>query len=120
MISEKTKVVVVDTEQLRKLLTECIVGVMRLQEKEGAKPVISQYLDSKEASLFLKKSPNALRVMVHKNQIKSMKKGNSLYFHETDLVDYLESGRRQPYQESNTQAVLTLARVAGKKKGATN
>ena len=50
------------------------------------------YLKIDKASDFLSTSPNALRVMVHKNQIPFIKKQGKLFFRQKDLIQWLESG----------------------------
>ncbi|WP_370878394.1 helix-turn-helix domain-containing protein [Pedobacter agri] len=52
-----------------------------------------RYFLYNEAAKFLSISPNALRVMVHKNQIQSCKKLGKRYFLQDDLINWIESGR---------------------------
>lgn len=75
------------------------------------------YLSTKQAAEFLSKTPNAIRVMVCKNQIKSIKKGNSLYFLEIDLIEYLESGRRKTPAElaQNCEDALVIKKGGSQK-----
>lgn len=83
-------------EGVENILAEILASVKQSK-------VVSQtikYLSTKQVATFLDKTPNAIRVMVHKGQIKSLKQGNSLFFLESDIVDYLESGRRQNKTES--------------------
>lgn len=51
------------------------------------------YLKIDKAATFLSLTPNALRVMVHKNQITYIKKQGKIYFNKTELIEWLESGR---------------------------
>lgn len=51
------------------------------------------YLAAPKAADFISKTPNALRVMVFKNQIPFIKKNGKLFFKQSDLIDWLESGR---------------------------
>ena len=75
---------------------------------------VNNYLNTKDASAFISKTPNALRLMVFKNQIKSMKKGEKLYFLEDDLIEYLESGRKAiPQGSVNCDDVLVLKNKRG-------
>lgn len=48
------------------------------------------YLKIDKAAEFLSTTPNALRVMVSKNQIPFIKKHGRLFFRERDLVEWLE------------------------------
>lgn len=57
------------------------------------------YHNVKGAADFLSKTPNAIRVMVCKNQLRASKKNGRLYFLESDLIDYLESGQRKSLKE---------------------
>lgn len=51
------------------------------------------YLKIDKAAEFLSTTPNALRVMVSKNQIPFIKKHRRLFFREKDLVDWLEGSK---------------------------
>lgn len=68
------------------------------------------YKPLQKAAEFLGKTPNAIRVMVCKNQIKHIKKGGKLYFKSSDLIDYLESGRVE-------KEPINAVDVLSKKKG---
>ena len=50
-----------------------------------------EWLNSKEAAFFLRKSLGALRVMVHRGQIKARKFHRRLYFKKSELNELLES-----------------------------
>ena len=50
------------------------------------------YLKVDKAAEFLSTTPNALRVMVNKNQIQYIKKQGKLFFRQSDLIEWLESG----------------------------
>jgi hypothetical protein len=63
------------------------------QSHKDADPI---YLKIDKAATFLSLTPNALRVMVHKNQITYIKKQGKIYFNKTELIDWLESGRVYP------------------------
>ena len=58
-----------------------------------------RYLTTREAGKFLGKTANALRIMVHRDEIKSYKKGERLYFLESDLAEWIESGKRPTTSE---------------------
>ena len=50
-----------------------------------------EWLNSKEAALFLRKSIGALRVMVHRGQIRARKFHRRLYFKKRELNELLET-----------------------------
>ena len=50
-----------------------------------------EWLNSKEAALFLRKSIGALRVMVHRGQIRARKFHRRLYFKRCELNELLET-----------------------------
>ena len=50
------------------------------------------YLKVEKAAEFLSTTPNALRVMVSKNQIPYLKKMGKLFFRQSDLIEWLENG----------------------------
>ncbi len=98
-------------EMMKPLIMNAVNDAMSNQKPVAMKS-INNYLRCKEASIFISKSPNALRCMVCKGQIKSMKKGGSLYFLESDLIDYLESGRKKPII-ANCDDVLVVKKNKG-------
>ncbi|MBB2146914.1 helix-turn-helix domain-containing protein [Pedobacter sp. LMG 31464] len=69
----------------------------------------SNYFNTLEAAAFIRKSPEALRQIVYHGKIKSIKRGNNLLFLESELVEWLESGRKQTSSElnNNAEALLT-------------
>jgi len=54
----------------------------------------SLYLNTNEAASFIRKSPQALRQIVFNRKIKSIKRGNNLLFLKSDLIDWMEEGRK--------------------------
>ncbi|HEY1025311.1 MAG TPA: helix-turn-helix domain-containing protein [Sphingobacteriaceae bacterium] len=55
---------------------------------------IDPYKDTSEAAAYIKKTPNAVRILVHNNAIPCIKRGKKLYFHIDDLNKWMEDGRR--------------------------
>lgn len=68
---------------------QMLISAMAVSQQQPKK-----YLTSKEAGKFLGKTANAMRILVHREEIQSYKKGERLYFLESDLMDWIESGRR--------------------------
>ncbi len=79
--------------ELKKLISDAVKEAIQINEGTGRTSPESEYLDIKAASLFLSKTPNALRVMAFKNQIDFIKKQGRLYFLKSDLIAWMESGR---------------------------
>lgn len=77
------------------------------------------YKDTKETARFLNTTENAIRVMVCKNKLKSLKKGNRLFFLESDLIEYIESGRRKTPAElaENCEDILVVKKKGVKANG---
>ena len=50
-----------------------------------------EWLNSKEAALYLRKTYGALKVMVHRGHIRARKFRNSLYFKKSELNELLET-----------------------------
>ena len=48
-----------------------------------------EYLDTKDAALFLSLTPNAVRIRVHRGQIKAYRLGKRLRFRREDLQTLL-------------------------------
>ena len=87
---------------------------LNLRDFPTATPVVSKdkYYKTKGGAEFLKTTPGALRNLVYQKKIKSIKKGKCLYFLHSDLVEYLESGRKETAEEilSNIQDALVIPR----------
>jgi hypothetical protein len=49
------------------------------------------WLNSKEAALYLRKSYGALKVMVHRGQVRARKFQNRLYFKRSELDELIET-----------------------------
>lgn len=74
-------------------LSELTVG--QLLNILNGKTRAANYLNTIEAAEMIKKTPNALRQIVHRREIPTIKRGNSLYFLESDLIEWMEKGRRE-------------------------
>jgi hypothetical protein len=109
------QIIVMNPGDLRDLISEAVAIALNNQVQSTSTKSIHNYLNTVEAAAYLSKTPNALRVMLCKNQIKSIKKSGTNYFLESDLIDWLESGRRKTLNElkENCEDVLVQ-----KKKGA--
>lgn len=88
-------------DKLNKIET-CLLN----QSHKDADPI---YLKIDKAASFLSLTPNALRVMVHKNQISYIKKQGKIYFNKTELIEWLESGRVYP-EDLNLELESILVR----------
>lgn len=86
--------------EIRKLGQEISEVKQLLIEK--SKPPIenhNRFLTIQEAALFLSLSVATLYTKVSRNQLPFMKRGKRLYFSESELIEYLKSGRRKPKEE---------------------
>ena len=52
------------------------------------------YKNTKEAADFIKKTPNAIRILAFQKKIPCIKRGRGLYFKTDDLIKWMEEGRR--------------------------
>ena len=87
------------------LLKDLTVGqfeaVLKALNFSGAKSQ-EVYLNTIEAAEFIRKSPQALRQIVYNGKIKSLKRGNNLLFLKSDLIEWLEKGRKLDKASSTT------------------
>lgn len=51
----------------------------------------TRWLDTDEAAEFLRLTPNALRILVHRAQVKYFKFGRRLRFRQCDLISLFQS-----------------------------
>jgi len=69
---------------------ENLKNIIRTLKKDD-----KEYMSTVEAAKFLKTTPNALRQRVFAGKIKNIKQGRSLIFLKSELIEYLESGKRE-------------------------
>jgi len=80
---------------------EMIERYLRAQPRVEA-PV--EYMQVDAAASFLSISPNALRVLVHRNMVPHIKKLGKNYFLKADLISWMEEGR-----VSTEEEIISLA-----------
>ena len=86
-------IIVTSEPQLKQLIVEALITALENTKVVDNSPK-TKYLSTDEAALIIKKSAGALRQIVHKGRIPSIKRGNSLLFLQSDLITWLEKGRR--------------------------
>ena len=96
------EIVVITKTQLKNLITEAVaeaianLGLVQSPKKQN-------YLSTTEAAAYVKKSPNALRQIVYRGELKSIKRGNNLLFRESDLLEYIEHGSRDANEDEEDE-----------------
>ncbi len=100
------EIIVTTVPQLRELIFEAISGALVDAYPFRTAQPRTTYLSTKEAALIIKKTEGALRQIVHKGGIPSIKRGNSLLFLEEDLLKWIEKGRRDIVSEENPAKFL--------------
>ncbi|SDH03714.1 DNA binding domain-containing protein, excisionase family [Pedobacter terrae] len=101
----EANVFIATESQLRALINDAVRAALE-NAPAAERPIRSRYFSTKEAADFIKKTPNALRQIVHKGEIPSMKRGNNLLFFEEDLVTWIEKGRREVQDDEDPGAYL--------------
>ena len=86
-------IILTSEPQLKQLIVEALITVLE-NTKLSDSSKKTKYLSTEEASKIIKKSAGALRQIVHKGEIPSIKRGNTLLFLEEDLIHWIEKGRR--------------------------
>lgn len=94
----ENNIIVTSEPQLKQLIVEALITVLE-NTKLSNSSIKSKYLSTEEAARIIKKSAGALRQIVHKGEIPSIKRGNALLFLEEDLIDWIEKGRRSVSNE---------------------
>ncbi len=95
----------ISLEQFRQLLKETIREVLL----EGGSPKQStpEILNVQQAADFLKLKLNTLYEKTSRKQIPHFKKGNRLYFHLSELENWVKQGKVKTHKEIESEA-LTL------------
>ena len=71
-------------------------------------PTQDQILTVGEAAAFLSLSVPTVRSKVHRGELPSMKKGNRVYFSQSELMEYLKTGKRKSNSEIEMEAQMHL------------
>ena len=80
-----------------------------------------ELLNAKQAAEFIQKALPTLYGLVSKRKIPHLKKGKHLMFHRSELLEYLNSGRRKTAEEqeaSVNESVDQMLQNAGKSRKA--
>ena len=64
----------------------------------------AEYIDTKEAAILLKFTVPTLYTKVCKGEIPSFKRGNRLYFSRTELIEWIENGKKSTNDSIEAQA----------------
>jgi hypothetical protein len=82
-----------------------------LLKKQLVNPLQAEiYLKIDKAADFLSTSPNALRVMASKGQIPHIKKHSKLFFRQSELIEWLESGSVYPDEQDDLETSLVATK----------
>lgn len=105
--------IILTTEpQLKQLIIEALSSALgNAQLPNSVKSQATRYLSTEEAAKLIKKTPGALRQIVHRGEITSIKRGNHLLFLEDDLYDWIEKGRRDVSSTKDPAYFLKTNRV---------
>lgn len=78
-------------------------------------PIQDQILTVEEAAAFLRLSVPTVRSKTSRGELPFMKKGNRLYFSQSELTAYLKSGKRKSNHEIQAEAesYLSVRKEAG-------
>ena len=102
-------------EFLKSAITE-IIG----EDLSKLKPTLSDILNIKEASAFLKLKITTLYEKTSRKIIPHFKKGNTLYFNRSELEDWIKAGKVNTKQELEGKAATYLLNGKQKKNRKTN
>jgi len=67
-------------------------------------------LNLKEAAKFLDLAESTIYSKVSRGELPSMKRGNKLYFSQSDLLKYLREGQKRSYNEVDAEAEAYFAK----------
>jgi excisionase family DNA binding protein len=105
-------IIITTKPELQQIIIEAIATVLRDSHPLSSQTPRLKYLNTVEAAEIIKKSPGALRQIVHRGEIPSIKRGNTLLFLETDLAQWIEKGRREVVEDNPS---MFLKKVINKK-----
>ncbi len=86
-------------EFLKDALKEVLSG-----EPGAAKPQLPEILDVQQAAEFLKLKVTTLYEKTSRKQIPHFKRGNKLYFHLSELLDWIKQGKVKTHEEISCDA----------------
>jgi excisionase family DNA binding protein len=88
------KIILTTPNELEKIIRNSLTEIIQEQAANNSKPRI-ELLSLHEAARYLQLAPQTLYGFTSKRKIPFIKKGKKLYFKETDLENWLETGRKK-------------------------
>jgi excisionase family DNA binding protein len=111
MAMEKMILTNVSLEELAEKIAEIIQlsgqGFVKNQDRQETKE-IKEYLSLQEASELIQLAKPTIYGLTHRNEIPFIKKGKKLWYKRSELLTWLDSGRKQTREETEEQAMLQL------------
>lgn len=96
---------------------ETILSKLKQQNLKPILPAVEERpKDVKEAAAFLKISPQKLYILTSKRLITFTKPNKKLLFFESDLLNYLNSGRHKTRKEIEAEVENHLGEIGKEKK----
>jgi excisionase family DNA binding protein len=96
------------TEQEFKDLVKSAVREIFREKNDSSRPAYPETLDIKEAANFLKLKIATLYEKTSRKLIPHFKKGNKLYFHREELIEWIKNGKVQTHEEIESKAATFL------------
>jgi len=101
----------ISAQEFREFLKDALNEI--LSGQTGAvKEQLPDILDIKQASEYLKLKINTLYEKTSRRQIPHFKKGNKLYFHLSELQDWIKEGKVKTQAEIEEEAATYTMRKA--------
>lgn len=97
-------IIQLDSEQLSNLIQSAVRKGMSESPKAPIQPEPDQLLPSKQAAEFLNLSIFTIYGLVHQRKLVHYKQGKKLMFKRSELLQFIESGRKKTISEIELEA----------------
>lgn len=100
---------------LETLMINCFTACLKQHVKAEKQPTSEQQqnelLNVQQTATFLSLSVPTIYGLIHKGELPNMKQGKRCYFLKSDLMKYLEQGRRKSNAEIKKDADLAFKKL---------
>lgn len=96
-----------DEKEFKQFLKDALKEILS-ENLSALKPQLPEILNVQQAADFLKLKINTLYEKTSQKSIPHFKKGNKLYFHRTELEEWIKQGKVKTYDEVEGEALTYL------------
>jgi len=106
---ESITITQVNIHELEAIIEGAVRKVLKRDNGDASIPANEDILTVPQAAEFLSLSVPTIYGLLHRKELPAMKRGKRVYFKRSELLQYLEQGRRKTLTEIESEAHLIMA-----------